>query len=267
MNLPLLKTTCIDAFHAVRKAFIHLCFPPCCLFCHDLMDDPDHLLCPSCNSLLELIHPATRCATCFSELNHIIPHKRMLCLRCRLEKPLFQRVGAAFDYMGPAAALVKRLKYGNAPYLAKPLAAFLAMQYVHLGWRQPDYIIPVPMPTLRQWMRGYNQSACIAKELSNLLKVPLLHALGRKNGELRQAQLSMEERHALTPSHFFLKIDPHLIEDKRLLIIDDVWTTGSTMRCCAETLAIAYPASLYALTVCHTARETDLLSKKSKTFN
>lgn len=184
-----------------------------------------------------------------------------------MKKPLFQRVGAAFDYMGPATALVKKLKYGNSPHLAKPCAAFLAMQYVQLGWQKVDYIIPVPMPSLRKWMRGYNQSELIAKELSTLLGVPMLCALGRRLGELRQAQLSMEERQALTSSHFFLKTDPLQLEDKRLLVIDDVWTTGSTMRCCAEILAAGYPASLFALTVCHTARENDPLSKKSKTFN
>ena len=259
-------------FHSLRKAFLHLCFPPRCLFCQEPHDDPDRLLCDVCDPLLEWIDPSTRCVTCFGELSDLSgpSHKRMLCTHCRMKKSLFQRVGAAFDYIGPAATLVKRLKYGNAPYLAKTCAAFLAMQYVQLGWKPPDYIIPVPMPALRKWMRGYNQSELIATALSHLLHVPTLRALGRKHGELRQAQLSLQERQALTSGHFFLKAKPLAIEDKRLLIIDDVWTTGSTMRCCAEILATAYPSSLYALTVCHTVREDQQrqiqLSKKNGTF-
>lgn len=248
-------------FNALRNAFLHLCFPPCCLFCHDPLDDPDHLLCAYCEPLLELIHPSTRCATCFCELQ-AASHKKRICVACRMKRPAFNQVGAAFEYMGPAAELVKRLKYSNSPHLATSCAAFLAVQYVKLGMKEIDYIIPVPMPALRQWMRGFNQSQEIAHALSKLLHVPMCLALGRRHGTLRQAQLSIVERQNLEASHFFLKIDLKVIEDKRLLLIDDVWTTGSTMRCCAETLSNAYPAALYGLTVCHTTRESSL--KKSR---
>lgn len=164
--------------------------------------------------------------------------------------------------MGPAKTLVTRLKYANSPYLAVSCAAFLALQYVHLGWKKPDYIIPVPSPRVRKWMRGFNQSEHIAHALGKLLEVPVLLPLQRRFTFLRQAELTMQERKQLSMHQFSFRLKPALLEDKRLLLLDDIWTTGSTMRACATMLSSAHPATLYGLTVCHTSLHVNLVKKE-----
>ena len=70
----------------------------------------------------------------------------------------FHCIAAAFDYVGPAASLVKKLKYGNQPYLVKGMAGYLVAQFNELQWPFPDAIIPVPL-SFSHWLeRGYNQS-------------------------------------------------------------------------------------------------------------
>jgi len=162
-------------------------------------------------------------------------------------------MGAVFNYEGPAASLIKRLKYAHQPYLAKGMAAFLVAQFDRLGWPMPDALIPVPLSFSRWLERGYNQSALLAEEMGSLLQRPVWHALKRKSGDFSQAALSSEKRKELDGSRF--KLNPAFaFEGKILLVVDDVMTTGTTLRCCAEILNRENPAALYAMTFCRTLR-------------
>lgn len=152
---------------------------------------------------------------------------------------------AAFEYLGPVQTLVKELKYSGQWYLAKTAAAFMLLQIERLAWDKPDLIIPIPQPFLKKMLRGYNQSGLIAKELADLLDVPVIDALKRQSGNYSQASLSIEQRLQLNPTTIQLRTCD--VEDKTVLIIDDVMTTGTTMRLCAETLLQGYPKKLYGL--------------------
>jgi ComF family protein len=163
-------------------------------------------------------------------------------------------MAAAFNYEGPAASLVKRLKYGNQPYLAKGMAGFLVAQLDRLGWPMPDALIPVPLSFGRWLERGYNQSAVLAEEMGVLLQCPVLHALKRQSGDFSQAALPLEKRKELDGSRF--KIIPGCnLENKVVLVIDDVLTSGSTLKRCAEILNEQNPKEMYALTFCRTSLE------------
>jgi competence protein ComFC len=237
-----MKTT----FYNVGKAFVNLVYPPLCLHCKESVKDDSHILCESCLSLLQLIDPAERCPHCFSA--HYFRERRY-CPECQRTPPLLNAIAAAFDYVGPAASLIRKLKYSEQSYLAKGCGAYLAAQFLQLEWPLPDVIIPVPISLTHLLERGYNQSLLIAKSMAEILNCPVQDALYRGSGDYSQAGLSRKQRMQLDGSLFSLKIDQQL-RDKTLLVIDDVMTTGSTLRKCAEALMEECPAKIYGLAIC-----------------
>lgn len=235
-----------SVFYRLGRAFVNLVYPPLCLHCKDSVNDDTHILCESCLSLLQLIVPAERCPCCFSaryscESRH--------CPECQRTPPQLNAIAAAFDYVGPAATLVRKLKYSEQSYLAKGCGAYLTAQFLQLEWPMPDVIIPVPIALTHLLERGYNQSLLIAKSMSEILNCPVQEALYRGSGDYSQAGLSRKQRMELDGLLFSLKKDQQL-QDKTVLLIDDVMTTGSTMRKCAEALMEECPAKIYGLAIC-----------------
>ena len=228
-------------------SFLDLFYPPLCLHCQESLSASSPLLCEECLLLMTPVDPAERCPCCFSE--QFDPKSQHLCFRCQKKPFALERLAAVFDYDGPAAILVRQLKYANKKYLAQGLAAYLAYQLIQLEWPVPDIIIPMPISWLRLLDRGYNQALLLAQELSPLLSRPVQQVLVRRIGGYSQAGLNQQQRLQLSADAFELKMGAAL-HDKRILLIDDVMTTGQSLECCAQALAAGYPSHIYALTVC-----------------
>lgn len=229
------------------RAFIRFLYPPFCLHCNQLLDENLNIFCHDCLRLLEFIDPAERCPYCFS--SEYSQEKKLCSGDCQIHHGSLCKTAAVFDYVGPGSTLVRALKYGNQPYLAKSASAFMLEQFLNLKWTLPDQIIPVPLPLNRWLNRGYNQSELLAKAFSKLIDRPVSRGLRRKSGDFSQAGLAREQRVQLSGNSFRL-INNISIQDKHILLIDDVFTTGTTMQRCAEALQSAHPASIYGLTLC-----------------
>ena len=130
------------------------------------------------------------------------------------------------------------------------MAAFMFTQFDILEWPLPDMLVPIPQSWMHRLERGYNQSALLAEEMGRLLNRPVLHALKRKSGHFSQAALSLEQRMQLCTNQFKRNLK-HSFEGKRLLVIDDVMTSGLTLKRCGEALLEGKPEALYALTFSH----------------
>lgn len=239
-----------SAFHRIGKAFVNLVYPPLCLHCKESITEDTHIFCEACLGLMQLIDPAERCPHCFSS-NYSLESRH--CPECQRTPPILNAIAAAFDYVGPAACLVRKLKYSDKSYLSKGCGAYLAAQFLQLDWPMPDLIIPVPISLTHLLERGYNQSYLIANTLSEILQCPLQDALNRSSGDYSQAGLSRKQRMELDGQLFSLKKEQQL-QDKTLLLIDDVMTTGSTLRKCAEVLMEECPAKIYGLAICRALR-------------
>lgn len=222
---------------------LDLFFPPFCLHCDSPLEKSAQLFCKGCAGFFELIDPSCRCLYCFSE-----NVGKRACPECLEKKRWHVKMGAALDYLGPVASLVKKIKYGNLSYLAKTGAAFMAAQFYRLDWPLPDLILPIPR---RHWFQGMNHASLLAMGLSRHLKVPCKPCIKRKVGDLSQARLTKAQRELLPASNFYLK-NENILEDKILLLIDDVITTGTTIRHCTETLSGAFPKKIYALSLART---------------
>lgn len=228
----------------VMLSFKNLIYPPLCLHCHSELSSKEPFLCGTCLQLLELINPLERCRFCFGSTT-----VQPACQACRAKECVFSSLAAAFEYVGPAATLVKQFKYAGEHYLSDGMAAFLVAQWMQLGWPLPDIIMPIPISYMHYLQRGYNQSALLAQGISAMLDVPVLELLSRKNRGYSQAGLNQTQRKQLSREAFCLK-QPSLLSDKTILLIDDVMTTSTTLTRAAESLREAIPKAIYALTFC-----------------
>lgn len=233
-------------FQKLKKSTLHLLYPPYCLHCNADVEDGQHPLCRHCLLLMEIIDFSQRCIHCFSLVDQ---QDINLCQECIKEITPFNQVAAVFDYTGPAATLIKQFKYGNQPHLAVGLGAYMAAQYLNLDWPLPDAIIPIPISFTHLFVRGYNQSYLLADSLAQILQCPLEDILKRASGDYSQAGLNKKQRQKLDGSTIYSKTFKDL-KGKKILLVDDVFTTGSTLRRCAEFLQNSQPEAIFALTVC-----------------
>jgi len=228
----------------IDSLFCFVC-PPFCVHCKSALSSSSSILCSPCTETLELLEVEGRCPFCFSEQSGSAP-----CKKCLQKKRYCDYVASALSYEGAAKSLVHELKYADRPYLAKTLSAYLLLQLHELKWPHFDLITFVPQSLTKAMQRGYNQSKLICKELALRLSSSWKPLLLKKQDTLAQAKLSQEKRELLPHDTFVLKKNAQ-IEDKVILLIDDVYTTGTTLDRCAEALKVGYPKRVYALTLLH----------------
>jgi ComF family protein len=213
------------------------------------------LLCDDCKSELKFFHRERSCPGCGGNLDGVTA----LCSQCLAngELPLWDRVFSVFEHTGSGRKLILDLKYNKRSELARPLGKLGADILMQSGV-VPDFVTAVPVHWQRLLQRGYNQSELIGRSTARYLKVPFCNVLKRVKSGSRQATLGRTAR-LKNLKKAFTCVSPEKVAGKRVLLIDDVFTTGSTLRSVAEQLRKAKPAALYVLTV---SRRKALFKKK-----
>lgn len=169
-----------------------------------------------------------------------------LCYQCRRHPPAFDRAHAAYAYDGPLALAIRRFKYGGERALAPVLGGLLADAAEAHGLAV-DLIVPVPLHPARQRERGYNQSELLAVAVAARLHQPLDTALARTRLTLPQVGQSADARRANVVGAFAWEGRP--LAGRRVLLIDDVCTTGATLDACARALRPHEAAVVLGLTL------------------
>ena len=194
-------------------------------------------LCADCLKKMTFNNGAT-CTVC----GRRIPASGV-CIECKAAPPEFKRAYSAFVYSDGAAQLITQFKNGK-PYLAVYLARYMEKSLKELD---ADCIVCVPMTTKVLKKRGYNQSELLAKELAELTGLPVLTDAALKvHSTSEQKYLSREDRSKNLRGCF--KADKALVKDRRILVVDDVMTTGSTLNELCKTLKRAGAVEVYAVT-------------------
>lgn len=163
----------------------------------------------------------------------------------------FATARAAAVYHGPLREAIHHFKYRHADMLAEPLGAFLANRcWVDgLVTAPVDVVVPVPVPVARERARGFNQAALLAAPVAALRGLPLLRtALRRVRGTPPQVGLSPQARRRNLVGAFAVT-EPDTVRARRVLLVDDVFTTGATVSECASTLVRAGAASVHVVTL------------------
>lgn len=205
-------------------------------------------LCPACR---ELVRENGLCATCWGKLSFIAPPycerlgipfaydpgPGVLSMQAIADPPAYGRSRAAVCYDEIGRTLVHALKYGDRLELV-PLMGRLVARAGEKLLAEADALVPVPLHWRRLWMRRFNQSMLLAKAISRASGVPVVEdALKRVKPTAQQVGLSKAERAKNVQGAF--RVPPEAkaaIAGRRLIVVDDVQTSGATVNACARTL-------------------------------
>lgn len=172
------------------------------------------------------------------------------CQDCEERPPAFERAWTLFPYIPPLQDAIRLFKYRGKIALARPLAAL--MMTALPDNLETDLIMPVPLHSTRLRTREFNQSLLLADHVARHLTRPVsANNLIRKVATDPQTTLSRQARLRNLRKAFAIR-EPHEIVDRRILLIDDVFTTGTTVNECAKTLKKAGAASVTVLTLART---------------
>lgn len=171
------------------------------------------------------------------------------CLACRTDPPPWLAAASFGPYAGRLRDLVLIFKNGGKDELDRPLAGFLVAALQDAGWPRPDAVVAVPMRAWRRLRRGYNQAELLARAVAGRLGAPLVPALRRRSGG-PQVGRARAERLRLSSSAFAARRRA----SGRVLLVDDVFTTGATASACSRSLTAAGAAEIYVLTLARTPR-------------
>jgi ComF family protein len=206
--------------------------PPICHLCSKPLSNEDETdFCLTCQQNIPPI-PAAACRRCALPYPTDISDDH-LCGDCLNEKkPLFERVISAGIYDGTLKEAIHRFKYRDKINLDRPLAELLIAELT--GLKLPDLIMPVPLHKNRLRQRTYNQSALLARLLAKKLGRPLrLHQLIRNHDTPPQQGQSATDRKKNLKNAFALSAP---LQGENILLVDDVLTTGATVRECCRAL-------------------------------
>ena len=244
-----------------------------CIFCDKELFTPNRQgVCDTCRPLLPYITTAycLKCGTPFlpegadaprSSFDDEVGYIEALrdedslssgyCAMCRHNTRHFDEVRSVFAYCGVVRSAICRLKYGGARYLAPYFGAYLSDLY--LADPVPvDLEVSVPLHRGRQRERGYNQAHLIAENFAERMQLAYFpQALTKTKHTLSQTKLSFRDRQENL--HGAFQADKALVKGKRVLVIDDVLTTGATMSEVAHTLKRAGAVHVYGLTIANVA--------------
>lgn len=222
---------------------LNLIFPMRCPVC-DRPAPYAQLSCPACRARLAVV-AEPRCLKCGK---HIEDEGEEYCGGCRRAVHRFEAGRGLYSYRQMAMSLY-RFKYAGR----REYACFYAEQIVKRlgrriwGWR-PDALVPVPIHTSRRRQRGYNQAEVLAREIGKRTGIPVVsNLLRRVKNTLPQKMLDDAGRQNNLKRAF--KIERNDVKLERVILIDDIYTTGSTMDACADKLREAGVKKVYFITV------------------
>jgi ComF family protein len=179
-----------------------------------------------------------------------------LCGECLLRAPPFSSARSAVQHSGLVRDRINQLKFGAKLHWVPPLTELLVKTVRGNRQFQVDYIVGVPLHTRRLRQRGFNQAALIAKALGRKISLPVrFDVLIRSEWTQPQTRLSRQER-LQNVKNAFTVAKPSEVAGCRILLVDDVFTTGTTLNECSKTLKKAGAAQVHALTVTRALPET-----------
>jgi ComF family protein len=173
-----------------------------------------------------------------------------VCGSCSTSHPPFGAARAALAYEGASRDLIHAFKYRNKTHLRRPLA-LLTIEHLSefIQSRRPDLIIPVPLHRKKLSGRGFNQAVLLGEILSQRLKMPMdRRNLRRIRWTEPQVNLAAGDRRTNVKGAFAIR-DSGLVTGRRVLLLDDVITTGSTVEECGRVLKASGAADVTVITV------------------
>lgn len=238
---------------AVGRSLLDLVLPPRCLVSGEIVDQPG-LLAPTAWAQLRFIAEPF-CVTCGYPFD-FEAEKGSQCVGCLKEAPAFITARSVFVYDNISRDIILRFKHGDRLEGAKTLASWLARSGVDM-LAAADMIVPVPLHYWRLFRRRYNQAGLLAQRLSKLCGKPcVLDMLVRHRATAVQGHMGFAERHKNVKRAFSVKAKRvALLDGKVIVLVDDVYTSGATIKKCTKVLLRAGAKEVHVLTLARVTRD------------
>lgn len=229
---------------------LDILFPPFCCNCGVL----GYELCPDCIKKIVVLNQRNLCSICGD-----ISINGMICSECQIKKPYFDQLRSWGTYSGVLREVIQKIKFnrglGLIGYFTTASIGFIKSWNIEI-----DHIVPVPLGKNRHHNRGYNQASLIARPISRNLHIPYkLRAISRAKETSSQVGLNAKEREQNVLNAF--EGDLEINQNKSVLVIDDITTTGSTLNECAKALRNSGAKKVYCFTLARTPISKNLLEE------
>lgn len=253
----------------LKKLILDAIFPELCVQCQRYLDSHEPGICEAC---WQKVHgfQGEFCVTCGNPTHQLGPTNR--CPDCQSRRNLFRQATSLGYFEPPLDSLIHRMKYGEGRYwhrrheaywIARFFARRMADILPHRTWiARSTRIMPIPLHPDKQAQRGFNQSTLLAAALSEFSGIPLdTTSLVRVINTKSQAQLSAAERHENMKDAFAVEDTAQNLKNEKILLIDDVLTTGATVNAGAEKLIAHGVKHVCVMTIARAGKTTDSLSQ------
>ena len=223
-------------------------YPRGCVVCGEPLEfgkrDHPARLHDGCKEFLKPVEGPV-CYICGKSINET----ETLCGDCKNTDRSFDGAVSVFEYNNALKESVYRFKYKNKREYASAFAYMIAKHHKKIiGYWRPDVVIPVPMHPEKKKVRGYNQAEILAKETALILGIKFeADTLIRKKMTVPQKELGIQKRYSNLEGAFEVKKD---IGKSKVLLIDDIYTTGATFDSCARALKAKGAEKVYGTSLC-----------------
>ena len=228
MNL----STVVHGLRPGLEAFLNFLYPPVCVICKSCPDAGQKLVCQNCWSNLPLDRPVAHDPATRGEL---------------------QEIRSVWQFSEEVQTVIHELKYHNKKSLSKRFGCEMAVLLLRTpAYAEADLLMPVPLHRTRFRERGFNQSLLLCQAISSHTGMPVeSQVLRRTKHTGPQAKLSATERERNVATAFQV-VDAGALKCKSIIVVDDVLTTGATLRACAAALRRAGATRIFGLTAART---------------
>jgi len=225
------------------KPLLDLFFPPGCVFCAGRVGEGATalLICSQC--LAQVPAPETCCFKCAQPL----AAEQESCPQCSGLTFAFRGACTVHAYRGSVKIAIHNYKYNGRKEMARTLGGLMAQQIRRSGWPKTEAIVPVPLHHSKMLERGYDQALLLAQVVAAELRLPLKTVLQRKSATPSQTKLFARERWENVSQAF--ELAPGQALPARLLLVDDLLTTGATAHFATQTLLAGGAKEVYLAVV------------------
>ena len=232
----------------IKESLIGIMYPRRCPICGNIVIPKSESACVKCRLKLNPIQEP-RCKKCSKPL---LNEEQEYCFDCQRQQHHYEKGYAVYTYEESIKdSLIQYKFYGKrefAKFYVESIISELGDKLLRL---QPDVIVPVPLHKRKLRIRGFNQAELLAKGIGDALSIPL-HTdwLERVKYTTPQKKLNDKERLRNLERAFLCRADTNDIIGKCILLVDDIYTTGSTIEACTRVLLQAGCSKVYFVTIC-----------------
>ncbi|MDR1591261.1 MAG: ComF family protein [Puniceicoccales bacterium] len=232
-----------------KERLFDLIFPRYCCICGEFLSTHNfEYICETCAKKIVFIGENI-CIKCGHDFGEVLGERPFFCHRCSHSEFQFIALRSAVRLNHITRSLIHQLKYKQGEYLAKDFAKIIQKNATFMALLQDSILVPVPLHWKRVFKREYNQSEIIAKSLQKLpIDMKVLSLLKRRRHTPPQVGLHINERRENVKNAF--SIDPKfkIDHERKLIVFDDVFTTGATINECCKILRKHGFHNIYAAT-------------------